>query len=107
EDYDNQAAGTEYADFKKYAAEHGDQLDPSARRVMDVYDKYARQAQAEGRPGLTQTEHDNMMKEMDQAAKPRLSDIFDKISDKLKDVIDVGSGGGKAQGAVDEGAGQA
>jgi hypothetical protein len=108
EDFDNAAAGTEYNDFKNFATENRDKLDPSARRVMDVYDKYARQAQAEGRTGLTPEEHSKMMTEMDEAARPRLSDLFDKIGEKLKAAVDkAGQGGGKAEGAVDDGAGKA
>src|SRR4029453_4177405 len=85
------AAGLEHDDFSKFATENRDKLDPSAQRVMDVYDKFARQAHAEGRTGLTQQEHDQMMKEMAQASKPQLGDIWKNIgniADLLNDVID-------------------
>jgi predicted pyridoxine 5'-phosphate oxidase superfamily flavin-nucleotide-binding protein len=109
-DYDGQAAGLEHDDFSKFARDYRDKLDPSAQRVMDVYDKYAQKAHAEGRTGLTPDEHAAMMKEMGEAAKPRLSDFVNQAPSA------PGQGGGQTpaaggQGpkvnAQDEGAGQA
>jgi hypothetical protein len=74
-DRDNQAASTEYHDFKNWANANRDHLTPGAKRVLEVYDEYARRAQAEGRTGLTDAEVAAMKREMADAARPRIGDV--------------------------------
>jgi hypothetical protein len=74
-DRDNQAASTEYHDFKNWAHANRDQLSPGAQRVLAVYDEYAKRAQAEGRTGLTDAEVSAMKRDMADAARPRLGDV--------------------------------
>jgi hypothetical protein len=74
-DKDGQAAGVEYHDIKRYTNEQKEKMSPAAQRVMDVYDKYARKAESEGRTGFTEKEFAHMKKDMAEAAKPRLSDF--------------------------------
>ncbi len=63
-DLDGQAAGKEYADFKKFATENWDRMSPDARQKFRVYEKYARAAQARGKTGIPMREYNQMVKEM-------------------------------------------
>ena len=45
-DLDNQAAGKEFADIKKFVRDHGDLLSPEAKAAFAVYEKAAQAAQA-------------------------------------------------------------
>jgi len=66
-DLDNQAAGKEYADLKKFATENWDRMSPDAREKFRVYEKTARSAQARGLTGIPQSEYNCMVKDMKRA----------------------------------------
>ena len=63
-DLDNQAAGKEYADLKKFANENWSRMSPEARQKFRTYEKYAKAAQAEGRTGIRQCDYNCMVNEM-------------------------------------------
>jgi len=64
QDKDGQAAGNEYKQFSDWAAKNQDKLSPEAKNVMQVYDKYAKAAQANGQTGINSADYDKMCKEM-------------------------------------------
>jgi hypothetical protein len=66
-DLDGQAAGVEFAAFMKFASENRARLSPEARKVLDIYERYARQAQSTGQTGITQNNWTKMMAEMQAA----------------------------------------
>ncbi len=64
QDKDNRAASSEYQDFKRFTSEHGDRLSPEAKAKYDVYDKYAKAAQAKGLKGIPNDQYAKMVDEM-------------------------------------------
>jgi uncharacterized protein YozE (UPF0346 family) len=70
EDLDNQAAGLEFKEFEKWAAKNEKRMSPEAKKVMDVYDKYASAALAKGQTGISQADYAKMLKEMKNASEP-------------------------------------
>jgi hypothetical protein len=83
-DLDGQAAGGEYRAFANWAQQNGARLSPEARQVMDIYSKYAAQAQARGQSGIPQGEYNKMLAEMknvscgcsgDQSAKSAVAQL--------------------------------
>ncbi|MFH1807849.1 MAG: DUF1521 domain-containing protein [Pseudomonadota bacterium] len=67
QDFDNQAAGKEFADFQKYAKENWDKMSPDAQAKFQVYEKYAQAAQAKGQTGIKASEYEKMKGEMKTA----------------------------------------
>jgi hypothetical protein len=63
-DADGQAAGKEFDAFMKFQSENRSRLSPEASKVLDIYERYARQAQAKGQTGIPQDQFDKMMTEM-------------------------------------------
>jgi len=66
-DFDNQAAGKEFADFQKYAKENWDKMSPDAQAKYQVYEKHAQQNQAKGNTGIPVAEYEQMKAEMKTA----------------------------------------
>ncbi len=73
EDLDNQAAGLEYDEFRKWANENAASLSPEAKKVMEIYDKYVTEAHKQGRTGILPEDHAKMVTEMQDASKPKLT----------------------------------
>ncbi|MBZ4399005.1 hypothetical protein VZQ01_20425 [Myxococcus faecalis] len=71
-DFDGQGAGVEHADFQKWAMQNYDRLSPEAKKVVDLYGKYASDALAKGETGIANTEFQKMLKEMERASTPVL-----------------------------------
>ncbi|MFZ5470097.1 MAG: hypothetical protein ACOZIN_11735 [Myxococcota bacterium] len=63
-DRDNQAAGAEFFEFMRWAKKNEFRLTPEAKQVLQVYEKYARQAQAEGETGIPVPQLRQMWHEM-------------------------------------------
>lgn len=76
-DLDGQAASGEYRAFAEWAQRNGARMTPEARQVMDIYSRYAAQAQARGEQGIPQGEWNKMVAEMkavkDQSAQSAVS----------------------------------
>ncbi|WP_342377516.1 hypothetical protein NVS55_39450 [Myxococcus stipitatus] len=72
-DLDGQAAGVEFADIQKWARQNYDRLTPEAKKVLDVYEKYATEAMSKGSTGIPTSELQKMVKEMEKldVVKPR------------------------------------
>jgi hypothetical protein len=70
-DFDGQAAGLEFEDFRKWAADNADRLGPAAKDVMSLYEKYVRQAKADGQTGIDPEDWTKMLGEMRKAVKTR------------------------------------
>jgi hypothetical protein len=73
-DLDNQAAGKEYADIKKFVTENEQLLSPEAKRAFAVYERHAQAAQAKGQTGLGMLDSMRMNAEMRQVASPQYLD---------------------------------
>jgi len=73
-DLDNQAAGKEYADIKKFVTENAQLLSPEAKAAFAVYEKHAKAAQARGQTGIGMMDNMFMNLEMRQAAAPKYGD---------------------------------
>ncbi|MEW5743123.1 MAG: hypothetical protein AB1938_29680 [Myxococcota bacterium] len=73
-DFDNQAAGKEYADIKKFVTENEQLLSPEAKRAFAVYEKYAKAAQAKGETGINLFDSMRMNAEMRQVGSPQYLD---------------------------------
>ncbi|MFP2931407.1 hypothetical protein ACLESO_40720 [Pyxidicoccus sp. 3LG] len=69
-DHDGQAAGVEFADLQKWARENYGRLGPDARKVLDIYEKYATKAMASGSTGMAQADFDRMLREMSRVGQP-------------------------------------
>jgi hypothetical protein len=63
-DLDNQAAGKEYADIAKFVRENAQLLSPAAKKVFGIYERTAKEAQANGQTGIAQDKFNAMSKEM-------------------------------------------
>jgi len=63
-DLDGQAAGTEFADVRKYAMENWNTLSPDAKAKFAVYEKFAHQAQARGQTGIQLGDYAKMIGQM-------------------------------------------
>jgi hypothetical protein len=63
-DLDSQAAGLEFETIRKWVSAHADKLSPDAQKVMEIYERYARAAQAAGRTGIPQEDWNKMIAEM-------------------------------------------
>ncbi|MEE2900828.1 MAG: hypothetical protein VYC39_00785 [Myxococcota bacterium] len=110
-DLDSQAAGKEFADFQKFAAENWDRMTPSAKAKFRVYQQYAQSARARGLSGIPKHEYECMKWQMrgtgylDQSAgkaieklesKPGYIDSNDLIAAIRSGVSDLdGQGAGK------------
>ncbi len=66
-DYDNQAAGKEYEDLKKFVQANEKRLSPDAKAMWEVYDKYVQEAKKKGQTGIDAGEYEKMKKEMKEA----------------------------------------
>ncbi|MFZ5438506.1 MAG: hypothetical protein ACOZQL_00790 [Myxococcota bacterium] len=73
-DLDNQAAGKEFAAFKKMVNEHPELLSPEAKKAFAVYEQHARAAQARGQTGLPMGEYAQMQREMRAVSGPLYGD---------------------------------
>ncbi|MBL8913475.1 MAG: hypothetical protein JNM17_22440 [Archangium sp.] len=73
-DLDNQAAGKEFADIKKFVTENEALLSPEAKRAFAVYEKHAKAAQAKGQTGLNIFDSMKMNAEMKQVGSPQYLD---------------------------------
>ncbi len=74
-DLDNQAAGTEFAAFKKLVDAHPALLSPEAKKAFAVYEQHARAAQARGQSGLGLGEYTRMQLEMRAVSGPAWADV--------------------------------
>lgn len=66
-DLDNQAAGAEYRDFKKFAEQNWDKLSPDAKAKWRVYQGAALKAQSQGRTGIPVRDWQKMAGDMHRA----------------------------------------
>ena len=66
-DLDNQAAGAEYKDVKKFTKENWGQMSPDAKAKWRVYDKHAKRQQAALRTGIPTGDYRRMVSEMKTA----------------------------------------
>ncbi len=71
QDADGKAATDEFKMFADWARANPQKLTPEARRVLDVYKKYAHAAQAQGQSGIAHGDYQKMLREMKEAARPR------------------------------------
>jgi hypothetical protein len=71
QDADGKAATDEFKMFADWARANPEKLTPEARRVLDVYKKYAQAAQAQGQSGIAHGDYQKMLREMKEAARPR------------------------------------
>ena len=67
-DFDGQAFGREYNDFKKYVDENADNMDPGAKAAWDVFAKRAEEARGRGQTGLPVNQMADLFSQMFQAA---------------------------------------
>ncbi|MFT3713167.1 MAG: hypothetical protein QM817_36395 [Archangium sp.] len=74
-DLDNQAAGKEFAAFKKMVNEHPNLLSPEAKKAFAVYEQHARAAQAKGQTGIPMGEYMHMQNEMRAVSGPIYKDV--------------------------------
>ncbi len=75
-DPDNKAATDEFKQFADWAKKHPAKLSPEAKQVMDIYEKYAKAAQAKGQSGIDPAEYKKMVSEMRSASRPGNSGGF-------------------------------
>ncbi|MFP2909476.1 hypothetical protein ACLESD_31420, partial [Pyxidicoccus sp. 3LFB2] len=75
-DHDGQAAGVEFADLQKWARENYSRLGPDARKVLDIYEKYATQALAKGETGIANSDFNRMLREMSRVGEPVVRPTF-------------------------------
>ncbi|NMO21331.1 hypothetical protein HPC49_29920 [Pyxidicoccus fallax] len=69
-DHDGQAAGVEFADLQKWVRQNYSRLGPDARKVLDVYEKYATRAMSRGQTGINNSDFQRMLREMSQVGEP-------------------------------------
>lgn len=69
-DHDGQAAGVEFADLQKWARDNYGRLGPDARKVLDIYEKYATKSLAAGHTGIAQSDFQRMLREMSRVGEP-------------------------------------
>jgi predicted nucleotidyltransferase len=69
EDLDGKSATDEFTMFADFAKANPNKLTPEAKAVMDIYEKYAKEARAKGQSGIPLDDWRKMLREMDQAAK--------------------------------------
>jgi DNA gyrase inhibitor GyrI len=72
-DFDGKSATDEFKQFADWAKANPSKLSPAAKRVMDVYEKYAKAAQAQGQSGIALQDYRRMLREMSHAARPPLA----------------------------------
>ncbi|MBF0491351.1 MAG: hypothetical protein HQM15_01035 [Deltaproteobacteria bacterium] len=66
-DSDNHAASSEYIDLKKFTTDNNYRMTPEARNEFNIYERYVRNAQSQGRTGLNPFEMKGMYMEMKNA----------------------------------------
>ena len=64
-DTDNHAASTEYKELKKFATDNWSDMSPQAKKQFEIYEKYAKAAQAKGSPGILLSEWNKMKTEIE------------------------------------------
>ncbi|WP_163999080.1 hypothetical protein [Pyxidicoccus caerfyrddinensis] len=69
-DHDGQAAGVEFADLQKWVRDNYSRLGPDARKVLDIYEKYATKAMASGSTGIANSDFQRMLREMSRVGEP-------------------------------------
>jgi hypothetical protein len=67
-DRDSEAAGKEFQVFSDWVAKHGDDLGPSAKKVFEIYKKYADAAKAKGQSSIDAETYIKMVQEMRAAS---------------------------------------
>lgn len=71
-DFDGQSAGVEFADLQKWARQNYSRLGPDARKVLDIYERYATGAMAKGQTGMDNADFQRMLREMGRVGNPIL-----------------------------------
>ena len=66
-DWDGQAAGKEYNDFKNYVSENWNKLSPDAKAKWRVYENKVRSCRARGMAGIPGGEYKQMINDMNKA----------------------------------------
>jgi hypothetical protein len=74
-DLDNQAAGKEFAAFKKMVNENPALLSPEAKKAFAVYEQHARAAQSKGQTGIPMGDYLRMQTEMRSVSGPVYKDV--------------------------------
>jgi hypothetical protein len=69
-DGDGQAAGVEFADLQKWVRDNYSRLGPDARKVLDIYERYATDAMSKGRTGIEHADFQRMLREMSRVGQP-------------------------------------
>ncbi len=69
-DRDAQAAGKEFKDIAKFVRENDKKLSPEAKKAFAVYEKAAKEAQANGQTGIADADYNKMVREMAKAGAP-------------------------------------
>ncbi|QSQ21644.1 hypothetical protein JY651_41830 [Pyxidicoccus parkwayensis] len=69
-DLDGQAAGVEFADLQKWARDNYSRLGPDARKVLDIYEKYATRSMSSGSTGIANNDFQRMLREMNRVSEP-------------------------------------
>ncbi|MBZ4419237.1 hypothetical protein [Myxococcus sp. RHSTA-1-4] len=69
-DHDGQAAGVEFADLQKWVRDNYSRLGPDARKVLDIYEKYATRAMSQGQTGINNADFQRMLREMSRVGEP-------------------------------------
>jgi len=70
-DADNQAAGKEYEDIRRFVETNEARLTPEAKAKWQVYQKYAEEARSQGQTGIAEEEYRKMLGEMKAAGQMR------------------------------------
>ena len=65
QDLDNHAASTEYDMLKKFATDNWSAMSPQAQKQFAIYEKYAKEYQAKGKPGIPRAVMQKMKAEVD------------------------------------------
>ncbi|MDQ7822377.1 MAG: hypothetical protein RDV48_06240 [Candidatus Eremiobacteraeota bacterium] len=87
-DFDNQAAGKEYDDLKKFVNSIMARLSPEAKAVWAIYEKHVQQARAKGQTGIDQQDYEQMKKEMKEAGNPYKDEGAGQAIEALKAELD-------------------
>ncbi|MBL7686081.1 MAG: hypothetical protein JNK65_08630 [Deltaproteobacteria bacterium] len=66
-DLDNNAAGKEYVDLKKFVTDNRSKLSCEAKQQFSIYEKYVKASHARGQTGIPLNEYRKMIAEMNQA----------------------------------------
>jgi hypothetical protein len=79
-DADGKGATDEFKQFADWAKANPAKLSPEAQKVMGLYEKYAKAAQAQGQSGIALTDYRQMLREMVHVARPPMAFLMRAIA---------------------------